>query len=104
MPEILFSGISTRSDVQLQMMAKDLKFRIKVVEGLFLCSENKGADQRRCYCAADLRLCFHICKNKFPDKAAHMWQSKTDENRHTQIRSINIRISDFVCNFSSIYP
>ena len=26
-------------------------------------SENKGADQLRSYCAADLRLCFRICKN-----------------------------------------
>ena len=25
-------------------------------------SENKGADQLRSYCAADLRLCFRICK------------------------------------------
>ena len=24
-------------------------------------SENKGADQLRSYCAADLRLCFRIC-------------------------------------------
>ena len=27
------------------------------------CSENKGADQLRGYREADLRLCFHICKN-----------------------------------------
>ena len=33
------------------------------MEGLYyLCSENKGADQLRSYCAADLRLCFRICK------------------------------------------
>ena len=42
----------TRSDtnqaVQLQKMARGLKFRIKKVEGLYyLCSENKGADQLR---------------------------------------------------------
>ena len=29
---------------------------------LYLCSENKGADQLRSYCAADLRLYFRICK------------------------------------------
>ena len=57
----------TRSDtnhaVQLQNIARDLKFRIKKVEGLYyLCSENKGADQLRGYCEADLRLCFRICK------------------------------------------
>ena len=31
----------------------------------YLCSENKGADQLRGYRAADLRLCFRICKNLF---------------------------------------
>ena len=50
--------------VQPQKMARSLKFRIMVVEGLYyLYSENKGADQLRSYCAADLRLCFRICKN-----------------------------------------
>ena len=35
----------------------------KIVEGLYdLCSENKGADQLRSYSAADLCLCFRICK------------------------------------------
>ena len=49
--------------VQPQKMARGLKFRIKVVEGLYYpYSENKGADQLRSYCAADLRLCFRICK------------------------------------------
>ena len=44
-------------------MAKGLKFRIQVVEGLYYpYSENKGTDQLRSYCAADLRLCFRICK------------------------------------------
>ena len=28
----------------------------------YLCSENKGADQLHGQCAADLRLCFRICK------------------------------------------
>ena len=45
------------------MLAGDLKFRIKEVEGLYyLYSENKGADQLRGYREADLRLCFRICK------------------------------------------
>ena len=26
------------------------------------CSENKGADQLRVYCEADLRLCFRLCR------------------------------------------
>ena len=57
----------TRSDtnqaVQLQKMARGLKFRILKVEGLYyLCSENKGADQLHGYREANLRLCFRICK------------------------------------------
>ena len=49
--------------VQPQKMARGLKFRIKVVERLYYpYSKNKGADQLRSYCTADLRLCFRICK------------------------------------------
>ena len=48
------SGFPTRSDtnraVQPQKMARSLKFRIKVVEGLYYpYSENKGANQLRSY-------------------------------------------------------
>ena len=51
----------TNQAVQLQKMATGLKFRIFKVEGLhYLCSENKGADQLRSYCAADLRLSYGI--------------------------------------------
>ena len=62
-----YSGFPTRSHtnraVQPQKMARGLRFRIYVVEGLYYqCSENKGADQLRGYREADLRLCFHICK------------------------------------------
>ena len=58
---------STRSDtnraVQSHKMARGLKFWFKIVEGLYyLCSENKGTDQLRGYCEADLRLCIRICK------------------------------------------
>ena len=55
----------TNQTVQLQQMARDLKFRIYEVEGFYYpCSEseNKGADQLRSYREADLRLCFRICK------------------------------------------
>ena len=49
--------------VQLQVMARGFKFRIKEVEGLYYpYSENKGADQLRGNCEADLRLCFSIYK------------------------------------------
>ena len=48
--------------VQPQKIAKDLKFQIKEVEGLYCpCSENKVADQLHGYREADLRLCFRIC-------------------------------------------
>ena len=53
----------TNQAVQLQKMARGLKFQIKKVEGLYyLCSENKGADQLHDYREADLRLCLRICK------------------------------------------
>ena len=57
----------TRSDinrpVQSQKRARILKFRIQVEEELYyLSSENRGADQLRSYCKADLRLCFRICR------------------------------------------
>ena len=70
---------STRSDkkraVQLQKMARGLKFRIKIEEGLYYrCSENKGADQLCGHREADLRLCFRICKMLVFHDAAHMVQ------------------------------
>ena len=34
------------------------------MELYYLCSENKGTDQLRSYCAADLHLCSHICKKQ----------------------------------------
>ena len=53
----------TNQAVQLQKMARGLKFRIYEVEGLYYpCRENEGADQLRGYREADLRLCFRICK------------------------------------------
>ena len=49
--------------VQLQKMARGLKFRILKVEGwYYICSENKGADQLCGNREADLRLSFGICK------------------------------------------
>ena len=54
----------TNQAVQPHKMARGLKFRIKVGEGLYYpCKENKDADQLRGYHKADLRLCFCICKN-----------------------------------------
>ena len=52
----------TNQAVHLQKLARGLKFRTYIEEGSnYLCSENKGADQFRCYREADLRLCFRIC-------------------------------------------
>ena len=54
----------TNHAVQLQKMARGLKFRIHEVGVLYyLCSENKGADQLRGHREADLRLCFRIMPN-----------------------------------------
>ena len=53
----------TNRPVQAQKQARSLKFRIYKVEELYYpCSENKGADQLRSYCEADLRLCFRLCR------------------------------------------
>ena len=49
--------------VQAQKIARSLKFRILLEEELYFPSnENKGADQLRSYCEADLRLCFRLCR------------------------------------------
>ena len=55
----------TRSDTnrpaQAQKRDRNLKFRIYVEEELYYpSSENKGADQLRSYCEADLHLCFRL--------------------------------------------
>ena len=43
--------------------------------GIVLPSENKGTDQHRSYCAADLRLCFPYARNSFSLNAAKIdWQ------------------------------
>ena len=60
-------GFLTRSDtnwaVQSQKVARGLEVWIWEVEGLYnLCSENSDADQLGSFRAADLRLCFRICK------------------------------------------
>ena len=49
----------TNRPLQSQKRARSLKFRILVNENLYYpSSKNKGADQLRSYCEADLRLCF----------------------------------------------
>ena len=57
-------GPTQNQAVQLQKMARGLKFRIQKINGLnYLCSENKDADQLRGYREADLRLCFSHMQN-----------------------------------------
>ena len=73
-------GFPTRSDtnlsVQLQKMARSLKFRFYEEEELYyLSSKNKGADQLCSYCTADLQLCFCICQIRFSHDKAHLWLS-----------------------------
>ena len=54
-------------------MARGLKFRVKKEEGVYyICSENKGADQLRCYREADLRLCFAYAKGRFSHVVAQL--------------------------------
>ena len=70
-------GDSDQSDtnraVQAQKMARSLKFRIKEDEkSYYPSSENKGADQLRSYCEADLRLRFHIDQNPVSSRCASL--------------------------------
>ena len=73
------SGVSTRSDTnraaQSLNMARGLKFRIKIEEGLYYpCSEIKGAYQLRGNREVDLRLCFCICKKpSFSRRGSYMY-------------------------------
>ena len=57
----VLTRFDTNQAVQSQKMVRGWKFWIYKVEELcYSCSENKGADQLRSNCEADLRLCF--CK------------------------------------------
>ena len=64
LPTVLFEPGHEKTNILVSDLARDLKFHIYEVEGLYnLCSANKGADQLRGYRKADLRLCFRICQN-----------------------------------------
>ena len=76
----------TWSAVQLQKMARGLKFRIQIVEEVYyLCSENKGAD---------LRLCFRICKTLVSHDAAHII---SDGNR-PEVGCSNLTMPLVICS------
>ena len=63
----------TNRAVQSQKQARSLKFWSQVEEeSYYPSSENKGADQLRGYCEADLRLCFRLCRLLVFPWGAHM--------------------------------
>ena len=66
-PTMWFSNKSdTNKAVQAQKMARGWKFWIlKAGELYYLVSENKGGDQLRSYCEADLRLLFSHMQRMF---------------------------------------
>ena len=82
-PTLWFTTWSdTNQAIQLQKMARGLKFRMKEVEGLYhLCRENKCADELHGYRKADLRLSFRICKTlvfKVVNNCSHCTSTPAD--------------------------
>ena len=62
-PALSLCMSDTNQTVQPQKMPRGVKFPTwEVVEWYYLCSETKGTDQLCSFHAADLHLCFHICK------------------------------------------
>ena len=59
-PTMWLNRSDANGAVQAMKMARGWK--LKVEELYYPCSENKGADQLRSYCKADLHLWFHICR------------------------------------------
>ena len=69
----VFDQVRHKPDCTATGNGEGLKFLILEVEGLHhLCREKKGADQVCGDRAADLRLCFRICKSRFSLDAAHV--------------------------------
>ena len=58
----VFDQVRHELGVRLQKMARGLKFRIKEVEGLYYVAKTKALISD--YRAADLSLCFRICKKQ----------------------------------------
>ena len=64
----------TNRDAQAQKMAYGWKFWLYKVEKLYYpSSENKGADQLRSYCEADLAFVFAYAKCRLPYEAAQIF-------------------------------
>ena len=85
--ENLSSGFTTRSDTNPAVPPQKVSYRLEISDlestGIvpsMYCSENKGTDQLRNYCTADLRLCVCIyAKIQFSHDAAHL---KVEEQYH----------------------
>ena len=76
----------TNTSDTLQKNARSLKFWIYVEEELYyLCSENKGADQLRSHCEANLRLWFRICRLLVSSEAVHIFPGRCFKNACWQI-------------------
>ena len=66
---------NTNQAVQSRKQARSLKFWIYKVEELRNpSSENEGVDQLRCYCEADLRLCFRLSRLLVDHVATHLFK------------------------------
>ena len=67
------NGPDTNRAVHAKKIARGWKFWMKKVKQLYyLCCENKGADQLRSCCEADLHFAFAYAKCWFSHDAPHM--------------------------------
>ena len=103
----VFGVSDTNRSVQPQKMARGLKFRIKVVHGLYYTySENKGADQLSSYCATDMRLCFRVCKKPvFSQKGSHdnsIYQMRSISMHDMYLHTLPMTQTDVSLNFQCI--
>ena len=69
---------------------------------LYICSENKGADQLRGYREADLRLCFRICKK--PVFSRHHFTSKKIWSSPVFIPLLHLMPGNYDGLTSYLYP
>ena len=64
--------------IENEKLFQTLRSRLPPIPCVHVCSKNKGADQLRGYCAAYLRLCFHIMQtagleNNDTDQPVHLF-------------------------------
>ena len=58
------------------------------------CSENKGADQLRSYCEADLRLCFRLCRLLVFPRGGSFDTNQKDQNIFSTSFNLKFKSSD----------